>query len=69
MSAFTSPWAFFYAMIWIPSLIFFVGLQYYSTQAALPSHLKTVKWLCMAVVLTIPVGLAVATDTMLMLIK
>lgn len=65
MSGTAAPWAFFYAILWIPSLIFFVGLTYYQSQAALPARLKVVRWLCLAVVLTIPLGLLAATDVML----
>lgn len=69
MAAFSSPWAFFYAVLWIPSLIFFVGLSYYQSQSPLPAHLKIVRWLCLAMVLTIPAGLTFAADTLLMLNK
>ena len=67
MSAFSSPWAFFYALIWIPSLIFFVGLSYYQSQADLPARLKLLKWICLVIVLTIPAGLTFAAETMLQL--
>lgn len=67
MSIFDSPLAFLYAIIWIPSLIFFVGLSYYQSQSDLPSRLKILKWICLAVVLTIPAGLIIATETMLLM--
>ena len=67
MSAFASPWAFFYAVLWIPSLIFFVGLSYYQSQAPLPGHLKALRWVCLAVVITIPAGLSFAAETLLQL--
>lgn len=67
MSVFDSPLAFVYAIIWIPSLIFFVGLSYYQSQADLPRRLKILRWVCLAVVVTIPAGLTVATETMLLM--
>lgn len=66
---FSQPWAFLYAMVWIPSLIFVVGLHYYQTYDKLPLKLKVLKWICLAVVLTLPFGLTIATDAASMMKK
>lgn len=66
MSAFSSPWAFFYANL-DPINDFFVGLSYYQSQAELPARLKLLKWICLVIVLTILVGLTFAAETMLQL--
>ena len=62
MSNFGTPWAFLSVMIWIPAFIFFVGLTYYNTRTKLPLNLMRVRWLCLAVVLSIPAGLLVLLE-------
>lgn len=57
------PLGFVYAILWIPCLLFWGGLQYYSTLDELPPKLKTAKKVLLCVVVSLPVGLIIATQS------
>lgn len=58
------PLAFFYAIFWIPSFIFLVGLQYYAKYSELPPNLRALRRICMFMVATLPIGLYLAIETL-----
>lgn len=58
-----SPWAFLYAMIWIPSMIATMWLWYYEFHGEPSPKMRVYKWICTCIVITIPAGLMFAAET------